>query len=262
MTEFFHEMKQNVRPLLIWSISLGSLFFICMLMFPQMESQMSDIDKMFSNMGGLSAAFGTDKISYQTVIGFYGVECGSMLSIGGSFFAALLGIETLAKEEANHTAEFLLTHPISRLKIISEKLLAVIVILIGFNVICMTCSIASFAAIGETVPWKAFLLFHLAQFIMQTEIAFICFGISAFLKRSNIGIGLGLAALLYFLDIFIKISKNAEFLKYITPFQYSDAAQVIPSCSLDGTLIAIGIGIALVCAGIGSYKYQFKDIAA
>jgi len=262
MTVFFHEMKQNVKSLSIWSVSLGAIIFICMLMFPQMKSQMSGIDKMFSNMGGLSAAFGMDKISYQTVIGFYGVECGSMLSIGGAFFAALIGIDALAKEEANHTAEFLLTHPIGRLKIIGEKLLAVVAILVCFNAICMACSIASFAAIGETVPWKAFLLFHLAQFIMQTEIAFICFGISAFLKRSSMGIGLGLAAVLYFLNIFINISKNAEFLKYITPFQYSDAAQVIPSSSLDGVLIAIGAGIALVCAGIGFIKYQSKDIAA
>ncbi|MER2128192.1 ABC transporter permease subunit [Solibacillus sp.] len=37
-----------------------------------------------------------------------------MLGLGGGFFAALLGISALADEEKNRTAEFLLTHPISR----------------------------------------------------------------------------------------------------------------------------------------------------
>lgn len=224
-----------------------------------MESQMSDIDKMFSNMGGLSAAFGTDKISYQTVIGFYGVECGSMLSIGGSFLRRFLVLRHWQKKK-QITAEFLLTHPISRLKIVGEKLLAVVVILVGFNVICMTCSIASFAAIGETVPYASgyFILYNLSckQRLPLFVLAFL-----AFLKRSNIGIGLGLSFIIFFGYFHQNQQKCRISQIHYTVSIFRRCPRFLP-CSLDGTLIAIGIGIALVCAGIGSYKYQFKDIAA
>lgn len=262
MTIFFHEMKQSVKSLLIWSITVGATVFVCMLMYPAMKSQMSSVNAMFANMGGLTAAFGMDKLSVGTAMGFYGMECGNILGIGGAFFAALVSIDALAKEESGHTAEFLLTHPVSRVKVVGEKLLSVAAIIICFDVIFLAFSITSFWAIGESIVWQPFWLFHLAQTVMQLEIACICFGISAFLKRGNIGMGLGLAALLYFLNIFVNISKDAEFLKYITPFTYADPANVIASNSLDGTLIAIGAGIAIVFTGIGFLKYRFKDIAA
>lgn len=39
-------------------------------------------------------------------MGFYAIECGNILSIGGGFFAALLGINALAKEEKEKQPNF------------------------------------------------------------------------------------------------------------------------------------------------------------
>lgn len=85
------------------------------------------------------------------------------------------------------------------------------------NVFIMAVSAASFAFIGEELAIREFLLLHGAYTVLQLEIACICFGISAFIRRSGVGVGLGLAALLYFLNLFKNISSQAEFLKYITP---------------------------------------------
>ena len=56
------------------------------------------------------------------MLGFYAVECGNILGLGGAFYAALCAATVLSKEEKDKTAEFLLTHPVSRVKIITEKL--------------------------------------------------------------------------------------------------------------------------------------------
>ena len=60
---------------------------------------------MFASMGSFTEAFGMDKISFGTLTGFYAVECGNILGLGGAFFSALCGVSILAKEEKDHTAE-------------------------------------------------------------------------------------------------------------------------------------------------------------
>lgn len=256
------ELKRGKIMLLIWVLSIASMMAMCVLIYPQMGDQMEKTQDMYSNMGAFTKAFGLDKISMSTATGFYGVECGSILSIGGSFFAALLGAGMLSKEENLHTAEFLLTHPISRVRIISEKIIAVILQVILLNIICILISIISFKIIDEKILWDEFLLFHVAQTIMQLEVACICFGISAFIKNNATGIGIGIASIFYFLSILFNISEQTEFLKYITPFAYADAATIMDECSLDTTLITLGVVYSVVFLLIAFYKYSKKDISS
>jgi ABC-2 type transport system permease protein len=123
MTIFKNELKFSRTALLIWSLSIGLLIAACVFMYPSMKSEMDDVNKLFSSMGSFSAAFGMDKLNFGTLIGFYAVEGGSILGIGGAFFAAVTAINALMKEERNRTAEFLMTHPVSRARVITEKLL-------------------------------------------------------------------------------------------------------------------------------------------
>ena len=262
MTIFVHEMKQNTKMLLIWGITTSALIFVCMLLFPQLQSSMQEVTKAYSSMGALTEAFGMDQLSFGTPMGFYGIECGNVLGLGGSFFAAFIGVSMLAKEETSHTAEFLFTHGIGRCRIILEKLIALVSILVIFNVLCVGVSVISFAMIGETIEVKAFCLFHLAQFIMQLEIAAICFATSALVRRGSAGIGLGIATLLYFLNVIGNISKDAEWLKYITPFHYSDAADVISKVEIDEKLLLLGCLYMVVAIAIAFWYYGRKDLAS
>ena len=88
-------------------------------------------------------------------------------------------------------------------------------------------SAGAIAAIGEDILWKEFTLFHLAYYILQMELAGICFGISAFMRKGSVGIGLGFAAIMYFLNLIANIAKAAEFLKYITPFGYCEGSDIV-----------------------------------
>ena len=96
---------------------------------------------------------------------------------------------------------------------------------------------------------------------MQLEISCICFGISAFIKRGSIGIGLGLALALYFMNLVCNISEQAEFLRYITPYAYAEASNIISEAKLDIGLIAVGEVIAVAGVAVSYFKYIKKDIA-
>lgn len=262
MTIFFHELKRGRTALLVWSLSIGIMIFICMLMYPEMKTQVDEMTEMFSSLGGFTAAFGLDKISFGEPLGFYAIEGGNILAIGGGFFAALIGIGALANEEKNRTAEFLLTHPIHRIQIVFEKLIAVFFQIFLLNLIIIAIAISSFFIIGEDILWKEFLLLHAAYFMMQIQMASICFGISAFLSRGGLGFGLGLAGLLYFLSIIANISEQASFLRYVTPFSYADAATIISESTMDASLIAVGLVLSSIAIVLAFWRYNSKDIAS
>ena len=262
MKIFFQELKLGRKTLIIWTASIIGSLLVCIWMFPQMKGELGPDGDLFANLGKFTAAFGMDRLNFGTMIGFYGIECGNILGMGGGMFAALLGISMLSKEEKDRTAEFLLTHPVSRLRVLNEKLAAVMAQIIIMNVAITLSSVLGILSVGEVVPVKELLLIHVSFLILQIEIAALCYCLSAFLKRGNIGMGIGFALLFYFMNIIANISDNAEFLKYITPYAYCEAADIVNEKVLDGTLIILGIAYTAVALAVGYRKYLRKDIAA
>lgn len=261
MTIVKHELRQGKTAFAVWTASISFLLVVCIFLFPEMKSEMDAVGDVFSSMGSFTSAFGMDRLNFGTLTGFYAIECGNIMGLGGAFYASLIGISALAREEKNRTAEFLLTHPVSRIRIITEKLTAVLIQITAMNGIIIVLSCQAMAAVGEAIPWKEILLMHLAYFILQIELAGICFGISAFLRRGSTGIGLGLAAMMYFLNLIANMTESAEFLKYITPFGYCEGADIVTEGKPDVFLLAIGI--LVTCAGIAAayMKYGKKDIS-
>lgn len=261
MTIVKHELHQSRISLAVWTCSIGFLLAVCLFLFPEMKGEMNSVSDMFASMGDFTAAFGMDKVSFGTLLGFYAVECGNILGLGGAFFAALCGVSALSKEEKEHTAEFLLTHPVSRVKVVTEKLLAVILQILILNIAVYGISLLCVICIDEPIPWKELNLLHLAYLLLQLEIAGICFCISAYLRRGSIGTGLGVAIMLYFLNIVANLTDRAEFLKYITPFGYADGSEIVSTSSLDIALVLIGTAYALIAVIVAFRKYVKKDIA-
>ena len=255
-----HELRRNRVPFWIWTGAIGFLLAVCIFLFPDMKGEMEGINDVFSSMGSFTAAFGMDRLNFGTLTGYYAIECGNVLGLGGSFFAALLAAGMLCKEEKERTAEFLLTHPVRRARVVSEKLAAVLVLITVMNLIIYALAVGSIAAIGEPIPWRELNLLHLAYWLLQLELAGVCFGVSAFLRRGSAGVGLGIAALLYFMNLIANITDSAAFLKDLTPFGYCDGAEIASTGSLDFKRLAIGT--VLFAAGVAAayWKYTRKDI--
>lgn len=260
MTIVRHELRQGRNALIIWTVSIAFLMVVCILLFPEMKGEMDGISDMFASMGSFTAAFGMDRLSFGTLTGFYAVECGNILGLGGALFSALTAVTVLSKEEKDRTAEFLLTHPVSRGRVLTEKLAAVFLQLVIMNLAIWCLSIASIAITGEEIPWQEISLMHWAFFLLQLETAGICFGISAFLHRSSVGIGLGIAAMFYFLNIIANLSDSMKFLKYITPFGYTEGADIVTSLSLDLTMVLPGMLYGVIGIAAAYLYYCRKDI--
>lgn len=255
-----HEMKQGGKSLCIWTLSISFFIVVCVLLYPQMKAQMEDVNQLFASMGSFSAAFGMDQLNFGTIIGFYAVECGNIIGIGGAFHASILGIQMVAKEEKNHTSEFLFSHPISRTKILWQKWLASMIQIFILNVITIICGIASMVYIKESIPWKELCLIHLAYYFLQVELCWICFSLSCFIRNNGMGLGIGLASIFYFLNIVANISSHVEKIKQFTPFGYADAADIVARQNLDWINIGIHLLVSFSLILMGWLYYSHKNI--
>lgn len=262
MTLFKHEIKMNLKSMIIWTTCIGIICAGCIMLFDSLENTMSEMADTFAQMGAFSAALGLDKVSISTIDGFYATEIAIIFAIGGAMFASMTGVAILSKEEEGHTAEFLHTLPFGRSYILGWKYAAVAASIFLFNMICIIWIIAGFAA-GQVMPdVKNLVLYHVVQFFMQLEIGSICFLISAFCKRKQMGAALGFAVLMYLFDMLCRVIPDMDYMKYITPYYYANASDIFTDGSIDMVLVCIGIGITVVCVAASLVVYGKKDLAA
>ncbi len=260
MTIVKHELRQGKTAFLIWMAAISFLLMVCIFLFPEIQGDMDTMGELFGSMGSFTAAFGMDRLNFGTLMGFYAVECGNILGLGGAFFASLSGVSMLSKEEKDKTAEFLFTHPVSRTRIATEKFTALLLQITAMNLVILALSLLSIHLIGESIPWKEILLLHGAYFLLQLELGCVCFGLSAFLRRSSVGIGIGLAAVLYFLNLIANMTDHAKFLKYITPFGYCEGADIIAGKRCNPGYIAVAILFSCIGIAAAYWRCLTKDI--
>lgn len=261
-TLFKHEMKLNLKTLLIWTFSVGGMCFACILLFSGLEESMADIADSMSQMGAFSQAFGMTQLSIATISGFYAAEIGTIHALGGAMFAAMIGAIMLSKEEDGHTSEFLFTLPISRVKAIGAKYIALVSNIVLFNVLCVISYVIGFEILGEGIETKEFLLYHLMQVLMQVEIGSICFFVSSCVKKNKIGSGIAVALLLYVLDLMGRVLPDLEKFMFLSPFSYANAADIFSVAELEWTSLAFGILITVAAFLASLFVYRNKDLAA
>ncbi len=262
MTLLIHELKRNLKSLLIWTLSVGILCGGCLLLFESLEESMAEMAAAYSSMGAFSAALGMDKMNIGTIEGFYATEIGLMFALGGAMFAAMTGASIVSKEEEGHTSEFLNTLPLGRGYIAGWKYGALVVLVLLFQVICLIFIGIGFAGAGEWPPLREFVLFHGTQILMQLEIGSICFLISAISKRRQIGGALGLAMLLYMLDLLCRVLPDLENLKYVTPYYFSNAADIFSTGEIPMEMMLISVFVTVGSAAAAVIIYKKRDLSA
>ncbi len=261
-TIYKHEMKILYKTLLIWTLAVGGMCFVCILLFNSMKEEMEGMAESFSQMGAFADAFGMSQLSIATLEGFYSTEVGTVHSLGAAMFASIISMIMLSKEEDGHTSEFLFTLPVSRGKVITSKLIAVITNVIIFNVISVEAYTLGIVILGEDIDFDRFFLYHGMQLLMHLEIAGICFGLSAFMKKNKLGLGLGIVMIFYAYDLMSRVIPNLSDYKILSPFSYSNAADIFSTGQVEVPALVLGIVVMAVCVIAAYIRYGKRDLAA
>ncbi|WP_064093495.1 ABC transporter permease subunit [Rossellomorea aquimaris] len=261
---FKREFTKNAKSLIIWSIILGGIILMTLSIYPQFTQDQETLNNLLSAYpDSFKEAFGMDRLDIGTLLGFYGMEIHFMTTLIGSIYAVMLASNMMAKEENEKTIEFLLSKPLSRSRIVMEKLFAVMTNICLLNLFIVIICLIGFQFADEDVSMKTFSVLIFATTLLHITFASIAFLLSSVMKKTRTitSISLGLVLISYFFSVVAGISEGLEGVKYISFFKYVDAADLISENAIQPVYLVIMLGITALSICLTFWLYRRKDIA-
>src|SRR5271169_5845053 len=126
---FFHEFKTKLPSAAGWSATVAGLILVFSIMFSSIAGQVESLNSILANYPKeLLIAFGLNGVDLSTVLGFFSFIF-LFVQICLAIQAANYGFSLVSVEESEWTADFLLTKPVKRTRILTSKLAAAVVCL-------------------------------------------------------------------------------------------------------------------------------------
>ena len=262
MNIFSRELRANLRSFLVWGfivvlfVVLGVSKFSAYYHNPDMLAMLDQLPPAVLSLLNVEA------FNLTTVSGFFGLMFSYYALLLG-VAAAMWGSDIISKEQRDKTIEFSLTLPVTRRRLVTAKALAALVNCFALLLITWVVSLASAAAYQPDAAFFKFLaLSMLALFFIQ--LIFLAIGVllGCAMKRYRMASAAALFVLLgtYFLSVVVTLDKNLDFLKYLSPFKYFDAATLLHQSRFD--LIFVGLSLAIILASMAAaYRvYDRRDL--
>jgi ABC-2 type transport system permease protein len=168
----------------------------------------------------LRSAFGLDKMDLSSVLGFFSFVF-LFVQLCLAIQAANVGFGLVSVEETDLTADFLMTKPVSRTRILNSKLLAAI---LGLTITNLAIWASAFLATslfteGREVDYPTLVLLLLSILVFQFFFLSVGLLISLLVRRirSVTPFGLGLAFGAYVLNGFSRLHYRRQILQSAAP---------------------------------------------
>jgi len=262
MNMFFHELKAGRKSMIIWACSLSAIVILMMSIFPAFMTDVEAAKKLFLGLpDAVKKMFGFYADTFFTLLGFYAyiflfvVLCGSIQAMN-------LGTGIVSKEVSGKTADFLLSKPVSRKRILTAKLLAALAIMIITDAVFFIVAVIM-ANIVKTEPFSMakFIMISLTLLFVQLMFFTLGFLISVIAPkiRSVLPISLGVVFTFFLLNMVDSII-GEKAARYIIPFLYYDNSYIIRNGSYEVSFMIVE-AVFIIVAIAASYRFYIrKDI--
>jgi len=256
MSVFKREIKAGARSAAGWICAVTGMSVLMMMFYPSFERDIADYIKIVDNFPpAMKAALGMQTGNLASAIGFYSFSLLYALLLG-SIQAANLGFASMSKEMTLGTADFLLTKPVSRARILTAKLLAALCVIGVTNIVYNLVTVPLVMSFTGGGSLKKVLLLNASLLFLQLIFFALGFAVSAAAKKikSVLPYSLGLVFMSFALSAFAVTSKDDK-LRYLTPFQYFSAESILAKGSYE-TSFAV-LAAVLVCLAVAAAYYFF-----
>lgn len=263
MNIFIREMKAYTKSLIFWSIGAVLLVLSGIAKFDGASSSTQSMNEIISKMPkSLQSLMGGGTFDLSKASGYFGVLF-IYIVLTLAIHAAMMGANIISKEERDKTSEFLFVKPASRSKIISAKLFAATLNIIILNLVTSITSLAILNSIGngEDVSTDIVKLM-IGMFILQLIFLFWGTAISALIKNPKLPLSITTGTLLtmYIISMAIDINSDFEPLKYLTPFKYFEAKNLMYGGDFQIAFVILSALIIGLCGFVTYSFYNKKDL--
>lgn len=262
MNVVIREAKANVRSLLIWSLSMTALVMITFAEFSAYYKNPEMLAVIEAMPRAMLEAFGMADADLTTVSGYVSTII-PFINLALGIYAFLLGNGTIAKEERDRTAGFLMTLPVTRRRVITGKLLAAIASCTALLLVVVGSVIASALPYQWEAAFPEFLaLAAMAAFIFS--LFFLSLGMlsAAVTRRYKLSAGSGVGTVfgLYVASILATLTEQMAFLRWVTPFSYFEGAKLLRNLRLEPTYLGISAAVIAVSFAATYLVYERRDL--
>lgn len=263
MLIFKREIRAHFRSTIFWCAGIMFLVFAGMGKYEAgISSGENTMTELFNTLpDSLKSIFGIGVFDLSRAVEYYAVlflYVGLMLALQSCMLASSI----ITKEEMDRTLEFLLVKPISRFRILSEKLLATLTISVLILLLTYGLSIVSLL---RYAPWTEFsselFLLMCSGFFLQLIFLSIGAFFGGSLKRPKLAtaISSGILLFMYFLSMIVDLSKDLSFLRFLTFFKYYDAKDILISGHWPGYVI-LSLSVSSLLLYGAFHFYQKRDM--
>ncbi|MGE7760305.1 ABC transporter permease subunit [Peribacillus sp. NPDC097895] len=263
MNIFLKEMKHHRKSLIFWSIGVFLMVTSGMTKYEAYSSSGQSINDLIADIPkSMRAVLGFSDLDLTKASGYYGMLFLYLLLMA-TIHAVMLGATIIAKEERDKTSEFLFVKPVSRSKVITTKLLAAFTNIVIFNLATFVSSIILLGKYsdGEAVNGEIAILMA-AMLFLQVLFMVIGSALAAVKKKPKTAasVAAGILLLTYMLSIVIDLNENIEGLRYLTPFKYFEAENVMYGGGLDVIFVVISLILILTLLVVTYVFYKKRDL--
>lgn len=261
MNIFKHEIRQNIGSTSIWTVALVMVAALYISIYPSF-SQSTDISKVLKAFPeAYKKAFGITGDSLASFTGLYSMVLNFVI-LTGAVQAMNLGTGIISKEVRLKTADFLLSKPIRRFNILTQKLLCAAVLLVITNIAFLAASWALIQAFIENpLQFEVFIRSSLCLLFIQSFFFSLGFLLGVALPRVKTVIGVTLPVVFgFYVFGFLDTVMGEDKIKYLTPFKFFDLNKLTTGGAYQSKSLMY-LGLLLMIFIAGSYIiYQKKDI--
>lgn len=263
MNIYKHEFKTKINSVISWSAATALFIIIYMSFFSSIAIDSELLNETLAGMPEeFLMAFGMNNIDMSTVFGFYGLVF-TLVQLLIAIQAANYGFGLVSVEETDMTADFLLAKPVSRPKILTNKLLAAMTGLLITNVVVWVATFAALNMFSGGRPYDQQALILLLVSVPLFQLVFLTAGvlISLLVKRvrSVTPYTMALVFGMYVLNAFGGML-GEDTIELITPFRHFDPNYILNNAEFELPLMLLSVAFIII-AIIGSYRlYTRRNI--
>lgn len=262
---YWFELRQKRGSILIWSASIVLVALLYLGLFPTFADYAAVLQETLKRFPPeYLEAFGMAGVDLSSVMGYYSFVF-TFLQILLALQASNYGFGLIAVEESRMISDFLVSKPVTRVQILTSKLLAAFTALTLTNAVTWASSFLFIELFREGRPYDGRPLILMLGSIAVFQAVFLSMGLAFSLLvprvRSVTPYGLILSFGGYVLNAFGDLVGDVK-LELITPFRHFDPTYIVQHGAYEMPLALLSVAMIVISLAFSYRRYIYRDIPA
>lgn len=257
-----YEGRRRVRGTIVFAVGIAALVALIFMIWPEMADL--DLEEFLEAYPPvLQELFGIE--TFATLEGFMATEIYHfvwVLLLGLYFAYSAAG--SIAGDVETERMDLLLAMPLTRARVLLEKVAGLAVPMIGLNVAIPIVVFAGALLVGETLDPVDLVMVHLLSIPYLTTCAGIGVVLSVSVDRADVAnrSALGIVFALWLVESIVSLSEDLDWIGQLSPVRYYDPTAILVHSEYD----LLGAGILLVATAallvVAIWVFRRGDIGA